>query len=116
MDQNTFTKIFRNIKSRFSFSIEEIKEDCVFKMFGTNMVVIDEGQHIGESIKNVDLNQCKKHCEETTGCRSFALCNDPKTPKQCYPKNKVLYGNEATQWTTYYTTYECTTYYQSCGE
>ena len=82
-------------------------------MFGTNLVVIDEGQDIGESIKNLDLNQCKKHCEETIGCRSFALCTEDR---KCHPKNKVLYGNEATQSSTYYSTHECTTYYQSCGE
>ena len=82
-------------------------------MFGTSRVVIDEGQDIGESIKNLDLNQCKKHCEETSGCRSFALCTGDR---ECYPKNKVLYGNEATQWSTDHSSYECTTYYQSCGE
>ena len=86
------------------FFLGAINEVCLYRNFLTNTVAKDEGNAVGDVHRNVDIAQCKKHCDQTSECNSFAI--NPSSGGECSLKDKVLNGNEATKtiagWSTYY--------------
>ena len=90
-------------EGEFSYHTLSYLAGCSYRNFLTNAVVIDEGNEVGHH-QHVDVDQCKKHCDQTSGCNSFAIAMHGN--RDCHLKDKVLHGNEATRqapgWNFYY--------------
>ena len=76
------------------------------KDFGQNRVVLQEGNSIGNQ-GNVNQEDCKKLCNQNTGCKSVAFCPNNKS---CWLKDKTLTGSEMTKASS------CTTYFKECSK
>jgi len=81
-----------------------VADTCVLNNFGQNRVVLQEGNDV-DNQGNINQEDCKKLCNQNTGCKSVAFCPDSKT---CWLKDKTLTGYEETRHST------CTTYFKQC--
>ena len=82
---------------------------CNFNNFGQHRVVKDEGRGVGRKI-DISLEACKTFCNQDPRCHSVAYCNARFHSNECFTKEKVLLGNEATKYSE-----GCTTYFRDCG-
>ena len=69
----------------------------------------DEGTEV--AYRNVQSSLgCQNKCEETEGCESFTFCGrNDGVPSDCYLKDKILTGDEATKGVS-----NCASYYKNC--
>ena len=84
-------------------------ESCEYQ-FNLKMVVDDEGNDVGPpNTKEIEsLDECKKVCDESIECNSFAFCVDAEDT--CILKDKILKGSEPSSYND-----RCTTYYRTCN-
>ena len=71
-----------------------------------HQVVKDEGNGLN-FFTDKTLDECKKLCDKSRKCNSFAYCNG----KDCNMNEKILTGSEPTITRT-----DCTTYYKKCDD
>ena len=105
----TFNKNDRTFYNRFRhLFVGTINEICFYRSFPTNTIVRDEGNDVGDGHHNVNVGQCKTQCNKASECNSFAM--GIRYGGECYLKDKIINGNEATEFKTGWTTY-----YRICG-
>ena len=83
---------------------------CSGNFQGTyGQVAVDEGSHL-DSFDRKSLNECKRLCVVTAGCRSFSFNYSPRSHRNCNLKHKSLTSSSPFAPNSYgYTTYYCVT-------
>ena len=82
----------------------------MYESFQKGYVAVDEGGDGGGSRTDIGVNECKKLCDQSHICFSFAYCTYDRS---CWLKDKkIKTDNEPKKESS--KSFPCTTYYHQC--